>query len=185
MSRRLVLLSLALVPRASSALSVAQGGRGRAIGRGRPPSRGRGLTQKAGAALTAGARNGAPSGAPSGGGDRKARKAAETERMRALTEKKLASEARFFWEMVHKHSSGGDITGSSGASWPKRDAHTLFGGSGSNGGSMEGIDFEQYEAIPVSRSGAGEAVAPLTDFRLLDMLPESVSRNLLDSDRMG
>ena len=63
-------------------------------------------------------------------------------------------------------------------------AETLFGGSGSNGGSMEGIDFEQYEAIPVSRSGAGEAVTPLTVFRLLDQLLESVRRNLLDSGRM-
>ena len=46
--------------------------------------------------------------------------------------------------------------------------------------SPDAIDFSRYDAIPVSRHGAGEAVPPLADFAdLRTELPSFAAANLL------
>ena len=65
----------------------------------------------------------------------------------------MAADASFFWECVKKHAEGKDIRGASGHTVTARDAATLFGGASPP--PAIGLNFDQYDQIPVERSGAG------------------------------
>ena len=118
----------------------------------------------------------------------KARKAAARAAQIKEMDKKLEGDARFFWECVSKHQGGGVVAGASGLVPTIRDASHLFkpAGERSEGG---GIDFKQYDAIPVTRSGAGadEAeVPPLASFEdAAAALPSWTCDNLLGAERMA
>ncbi len=102
-------------------------------------------------------------------------------------EKKLEGDASFFWQCVSRHEGGGVIAGTSGIVPPERDERFLFGGKGGVPPADAAIDFSRYDAIPVSRSGAGDEREhpPLADFAdLADALPAWATRNLLQPDRM-
>jgi ATP-dependent RNA helicase DDX3X len=101
----------------------------------------------------------------------------------AKVEEKQGKEAAFFWDCVRR---GGGRTFSRQRDHSAVAAAALFGSQ-----TASGINFEQYEAIPVTRASAGgcqvtEAeVPPLVDFASLGpKLPSFVSRNLTGRDRM-
>ena len=183
-----VLLLLALVALAAS-LSVAPapgrgggrgGGRGAGRGGGRGGARGRPLAGK-------GASGRAPKIALSPS-DNKARKVRERQAQLQKMEAKLEGEASFFWQCVATAASGGEIGGASGLVPTARDAALLFGSAAGDGApaNPDAIDFSRYDAIPVSRHGAGDGVAPLADFAdLKDELPPFAAANLLGADRLG
>ena len=103
-------------------------------------------------------------------------------------EAKLEGEASFFWQCVATAASGGEIGGASGLVPTARDAALLFGSAAGDGApaNPDAIDFSRYDAIPVSRHGAGDGVAPLVDFAdLKDELPPFAAANLLGADRLG
>ena len=123
---------------------------------------------------------------------RKSRKAAITAKAQAQVEAKLAADASFFWECVQKHQLGVDIRGACGKDPEPRDATTLFGHASPP--PAAGLNFEQYDAIPVTRSGAGASeadVPPLGSSYAAAresgalVLPPFAMRNLLDAERMG
>ena len=185
---RAVLLLLSLVALAAS-LSVAPapgrgggrgGGRGAGRGGGRGGARGRPLAGK-------GASGRAPKIALSPS-DNKARKVRERQAQLQKMEAKLEGEASFFWQCVATAASGGEIGGASGLVPTARDAALLFGSAAGDGAPADpdAIDFSRYDAIPVSRHGAGDGVAPLADFAdLKDELPPFAAANLLGADRLG
>jgi len=116
--------------------------------------------------------------------DNKARKASERRLQLEKMETKLAAEASFFWQCVATATSGGDVSGASGLAPAARDAEALFPPEAV--ASPDAIDFSRYDAIPVSRHGAGEAVPPLADFAdLRTELPSFAAANLLSDDRLG
>ena len=97
---------------------------------------------------------------------RRARKQAAFNAQQKVLDRKLQADADFFWQCVSSHQGGGVISGASGLVPPVRDARRLFGSatqssssaSSSSSSSAPGgapIDFERYDAIPVTRSGAG------------------------------
>ena len=165
-------------PGSSRGVVVRGGGRGRG-GRGGPDRRD-GI-----------AGGGSPSAVATGGDDaaarRKARKASAASAQNAKVDAKLAADASFFWECVQKVQSGVDVSGASGSPVPRRDAAALFGGAGDAGGGGA-VDFSRYDAIPVSRSGAGASetdVPPLGSSFPASGLPPYVLDNLVGDDRMG
>ena len=98
---------------------------------------------------------------------------------------KLAADASFFWECVQKRQAGVDITGAAGKEPEPQDARSLFGGAAR---ASAGLNFSQYDAIPVTRDGAGSSeaeVPPLSDAFPEEALPPFVLRNLLAPDRMN
>ena len=121
------------------------------------------------------------------GGDRRLRKAAERAANEAKIAAKLAADASFFWELVAKQQAGIDITGCSGAKPQERSAETLFKGT-----TAPAMGLQEYDGIPVSRSGVGASeaeVPPLGDgFSLQSsaglQLPAFALRNLVGKDRM-
>lgn len=99
-------------------------------------------------------------------------------------DKKLGAEASFFWECVRKGRDGVDFEGCSGRPPLLRDASDLFSSQPDSG-----IEFDQYDAIPVTRGGsaaAGEDRVPIiSDFaEVTAQLPPFVARNLVGVDRM-
>merc|ERR1740129_1012645 len=117
---------------------------------------------------------------------RSLRKARAFDAQQQQMDKKLAGEASFFWECVDRWRRGEDFEGCSGAPVTTRGAAELFESQPSSS-----IDFEQYDSIPVKRSGvaaASESLIPtLEDFAELTarrQLPPFAERNLLDERRM-
>ena len=103
----------------------------------------------------------------------------------AKVQEKQNSEASFFWDCVRR---GGGKTFARQRDTSAAAAAALFGAQTSSG-----INFSQYEAIPVTRAGGGgaagavsEAAVPaLTDFVSLgQQLPPFAARNLTGPDRM-
>ena len=148
--------------------------RGGSSGRGRGRGRGRGASEASDAAVAA---------------RRKARKAATHQKSVAQLEDKLEAEASFFWECVQQRRRGIDIRGCSGTERRERSASQLFGSQGERG-----INFDDYDRIPVTRSGDGASeaeVPPLGDDFFpsaatpgMTPLPHFALANLLGEDRM-
>lgn len=111
------------------------------------------------------------------------RKAGRREAQLAKMAEKAEEEAKFFWECVRKSKRQTTTT---------RTALELFGPSGQT---SAGINFAQYDAIPVTRTGthplASESITPpVLDFvSLFDekkfFIPGFVTKNLVDECRMN
>ena len=160
---RVVLLLLILVAHAPLIVDGALRGASAGVGRG-----GRAAAKSSARGRGAGAGRGQqPARIPSRSGDdasasRRARKARERAICEAKVDAKLAADASFFWECVQKRQTGVDITGCSGSPPQRYDAATLFGSA-----TAPAVGLDQYDAIPVSRSGAGASeadVPPLGEY---------------------
>ena len=108
-------------------------------------------------------------------GRRAQRKAGRRAAQLHKEDQKHADEAAYFWQCAKAARGGGGAPG-------KPSAAELFGTQGTSG-----IDFDQYDRIPVSRSGPdASAIAALDDFaQLKAVLPPFLTRNLTDAARMG
>ena len=122
-----------------------------------------------------GGRGGGGGGERGGGGDRTARKAGKRQAQLQKMDAKASEEANFFRREVQRL----------GGRRPQSKIRTiteLFGTQGT-----AGINFSQYSAIKVSRSGRdADAVPSLPDFRqLASVIPPFLHLNLTAADRMN
>ena len=139
-------------------MSSGFGGRGRGGGGGR--GRGGG----------GGGKNTATGGAPKPKMSREEKKAGRRAKQGAKMEQKAGAEASYFWQCVDR---GGDAP-------PRPSAAQLFGSQST------GINFAQYDAIPVSRGRvAASAVPPLASYGDVAGVPAWLKRTLTGADRMG
>ena len=124
---------------------------------------------------------GAAGGRGGGGGSskppatREERKGGRRNAQLQAMEKKGDADEDFFWRCVQNHARDS-------ASIRQPTAQELFAKQGASG-----IDFSQYDSIPVSRSGPDSAkILALDSFRLLSgVLPPFLNLNLTGADRMG
>jgi hypothetical protein len=102
----------------------------------------------------------------------------------AKVEAKLAADASFFWECVHKRAEGVDVSGASGTVPRVHNAESLFGTS------SPAVGMGEYDTIPVSRTGDGASegdVPPMGEGFTLSgkvELPPFLRANLLGVERM-
>jgi len=104
-----------------------------------------------------------------------AKKAGKRSAQLDAVEKKMDADENYFWKCV------GDVRRPGGGARVPT-AQELFARQGASG-----IDFKQYDSIPVERSGPNSSHVPaLNNFKLLaNILPPFLHANLTDEDRMG
>ena len=120
-----------------------------------------------------------------GGAFKGVRKAGKRQQQLEKMEEKQNSEASYFWECVQRR---GGATFTRQRDTSASAAAALFGTQTSSG-----INFAQYDAIPVTRSGGGGTAGPVTEVAVPSLthfsslgpqLPTFAALNLTGPDRM-